>query len=356
MTAPTSTRGGDARLLDRLEHAPVAALDRLARAAESYFEHPLRGTSAAVDRIGERAATAAGEHRAKHAPVNRLSPMAKAFVLCGAFMVGLVVWIAVEDGGGQDAWLTDPGAAAVVTGGGSPAATSGGATANTANTSDNDTAGGGGAAAAGAAMPGMAAGMAGMAGMASPGTASPGTASPGSTASPAATGAPPAAAGAPAASATAPASAATAVSLEIQTGATDGRPGWPRFVPADVTVRAGVPVTLTIVNHDDGTAPLPASLAIYDAVQGGTETVNGTSVTSVPNANVAHTWTVPALGLNVVVPAAPTGGTDTVTFTFTPRKTGTFSWQCYAPCGTGSSGMGGPMTTDGWMRGTLTVS
>ncbi len=163
--------------------------------------------------------------------------------------------------------------------------------------------------------------------------------------------------GASGAASAAPATAtATAVSLEIQTGAMDGRSGWPRFVPADVTVTKGVPVTLTITNHDDGTAPLPSALTTYDNVTGGTETIDGKPVTSVPNADVAHTWTVPQLGLNVVIPAAPTGGTNTVTFTFTPTKSGSFTWKCFAPCGTGSDGMAGPMTTAGWMTGTLTVS
>ena len=135
-----------------------------------------------------------------------------------------------------------------------------------------------------------------------------------------------------------------------------GHADWPRFTPANFTVSKAGPVTITITNHDDGTSPLSSSLESYDAVQGGTETVDGTAVTSVPNSQVAHTLTVPDLGVNVVIPAAPTGGTNTIVFTFTPTKSGSFTWQCYAPCGSGSDGMAGAMAMGGWMKGTITVA
>ena len=344
MTAPTETNAGTgqpaglggpedptgpAGPADEPHLPGIATLDRIAGAADAYFEHPLQGPGRLLDRIGERAAAAAHDHHVKHAPVNRLSPMAKAFTVCGVLVAGLTGWAVVQDGGGQNAWMTDPGAAAVVTGGTASASSSEGA--------------------ADAAADASAASSSAAASTPANGTSSaPGTSSTAGTA---------AAAGAAAATGTAVAApGATAVPLVIQTGAMDGRSGWPRFVPADVTVKAGIPVTLTITNHDDGSAPLTPALSTYDNVQGGTETVDGKAVTSVPNADVAHTWTVPALGLNVVVPVAPTGGTNTVTFTFTPAKTGSFTWQCYAPCGTGSDGTAGPMSTNGWMRGTLTVN
>lgn len=150
---------------------------------------------------------------------------------------------------------------------------------------------------------------------------------------------------------------ASNVSLVVQTGKMDGKPGWPRFVPANFSVTAGQKVVLTITSYDDGTAPLTSSMTAYDSVQGGTETVDGQPVTSIPNADISHTFTVPALGVNVPIPAVPSGQkTVTVVFTFTPAKSGTFTWECMAPCGTGADGMGGPMATPGWMRGTLTVA
>lgn len=148
------------------------------------------------------------------------------------------------------------------------------------------------------------------------------------------------------------------VSMQIETQAANGsEDGYPRYVPADITVHQGSPVTLTITSVDDGAAPLPSSLSMYETIQGGTETVNGSPVTSVPNSNISHTFTVPDLGINALIPAVPKGSkTITVTFTFTPKKSGTFTWHCFAPCGSGSDGMGGAMATMGQMEGTITVS
>jgi uncharacterized cupredoxin-like copper-binding protein len=158
-----------------------------------------------------------------------------------------------------------------------------------------------------------------------------------------------------AAPATNQSAAATNVSLQVLTSG-PGHSDWPRFAPASFTVSKSGPITITITNHDDGTSPMSTSLESYDAVQGGTETVDGAAVTSVPNSQLSHTFTVPGLGVYIVIPAAPTGGTNTIVFTFTPKKSGSFSWQCYAPCGSGSDGMGGAMAADKWMKGTMTVA
>lgn len=152
-------------------------------------------------------------------------------------------------------------------------------------------------------------------------------------------------------------------SLVILPGALTGRKGWPEFVDsADIDLPANATVDLTIYSFDTGPSPLPKGLP-YDKVSGtikGVETVNGTSVTSVPNATLAHTFTVPDLGLNIAVPAATTakGGVidpAVVVASFHLSKKGTFTWQCYAPCGTGQNGMGGPMMTPGYMTGKVVV-
>jgi heme/copper-type cytochrome/quinol oxidase subunit 2 len=149
--------------------------------------------------------------------------------------------------------------------------------------------------------------------------------------------------------------------MTILTGGMIKQKGWPKFSPSDITVPKGATVVLTITSYDDGTAPLPSGMT-YNNVTGGTETVNGQAVTTVANANLAHTFTVPSLGLNAPIPAAPTaaaGGprqTTTVVFTFKATKSGTFTWQCMAPCGSGANGMGGAMVTNGYMKGTLTVA
>ena len=143
--------------------------------------------------------------------------------------------------------------------------------------------------------------------------------------------------------------------LTIETANT-GKPDWPKYVPGNLTVPANTSITLKIVSYDNGAAPLLTGMTQYANVQGGTETVDGASVTSVPNANVSHTFTVPALGINAVIPAVPSGQTTTtVVFTFKVSKKGTYVWHCYAPCGNGSTGMEGAMATMGWMEGSFVV-
>ena len=147
-------------------------------------------------------------------------------------------------------------------------------------------------------------------------------------------------------------------SMVIETGKMDGRPGWPRYTHASWNVREGETVTLRITSYDDGTAPPTGAQTMYDQVRGtigGSETVDGRSLSSVPNGEVAHTFTVVGLGLNLPIPAAPTGGSVTVVARFVASRPGTFVWQCYAPCGSGPNSMGGAMSTKGWMEGTVGV-
>jgi heme/copper-type cytochrome/quinol oxidase subunit 2 len=39
----------------------------------------------------------------------------------------------------------------------------------------------------------------------------------------------------------------------------------------------------------------------------------------------------------------------------TPDKPGHYIWQCFDPCGSGFNGFGGPMSTKGYMSGTINV-
>ncbi|MCL4330749.1 MAG: hypothetical protein M1304_00575 [Candidatus Thermoplasmatota archaeon] len=73
---------------------------------------------------------------------------------------------------------------------------------------------------------------------------------------------------------------------------------------------------------------------------------------------VTHTFTIlngPSVVVNIPSWAGFNGGTVTHA-SFYINQTGTLSWQCYAPCGTGPSGWDGAMATAGWMMGTITVS
>lgn len=105
----------------------------------------------------------------------------------------------------------------------------------------------------------------------------------------------------------------------------------------------------------------------------GVEYVNGKR-TTVSNANgntaPAHTFTVPALGINVplvgepstvknLCSTAPCGTSSphtTIHFSFRTPGPGNYRWQCFVPCGLGFlDGNGGPMQTLGYMGGFLQV-
>lgn len=130
---------------------------------------------------------------------------------------------------------------------------------------------------------------------------------------------------------------------------------WPAFAPATLHAAVGDTVVLTIKEYDDAPTALPDG-SPYNAVKGGTETVDGAPVTSVSNTDIAHTFTITALGINAPLPKAPDGGVATVVFTFKLTQAGDFTFQCMTPCGSGGDGMGGAMKQDDWMKGHLVVS
>ena len=84
---------------------------------------------------------------------------------------------------------------------------------------------------------------------------------------------------------------------------------------------------------------------------------DGKAYSSLAPEKVAHTFTISQLHINVPLPGDASKGatSDTITFTFHTGKAGTYTFQCFDPCGTGSSGWEGPMVTKGYMIGTLTV-
>lgn len=130
----------------------------------------------------------------------------------------------------------------------------------------------------------------------------------------------------------------------------DPTTGAPKYTPANFTVPRGE-VIVTIVDTDSGDNWSACQCNVSGTV-GNTETVNGTTVSSVPSSDVAHTFTVPALGINVLSP----GGT-TVTFTVDFATAGSYTWMCLVPCGQGADGYTTPPMGDvGFMTGTLTVA
>ncbi|HET9089777.1 MAG TPA: hypothetical protein VFN54_05690 [Acidimicrobiales bacterium] len=150
----------------------------------------------------------------------------------------------------------------------------------------------------------------------------------------------------------------TEVMKILTTGNLPGTGNQPQFTNPQWTVHVNERVTVKIVNFDDGTAPLMGAQMMYDKVVGsstGQELVAGQALSSIPDTNVAHTFTIVGLPFNMPIPAAPTGKSVTVVASFVPTKTGTFTWQCYAPCGAGTNGMGGAMSTMKWMEGKIKV-
>jgi hypothetical protein len=137
-------------------------------------------------------------------------------------------------------------------------------------------------------------------------------------------------------------------------GTFTGKEHWPAFAPNTIHVAKGSTVVLTIKEYDDAPTALPSG-SPYNAVKGGTETVNGQPVTHVSNKDIAHTVTIPQLGINIPLPKAAEGGVSTIVFTFKANQAGDFTYMCMTPCGGGPSGMGGAMAKYGWMKGHLIV-
>lgn len=133
---------------------------------------------------------------------------------------------------------------------------------------------------------------------------------------------------------------------------------WAVYSPGDLTVPANSVVTLTIRNYDLDDTLFPAS-SPYTAVQGiqGNATMDGHPYQALNPAHIAHTFTIPALHLNVPIPGDGTPGAAfvTVTFTFRTGAAGIYMWQCFDPCGEGPGGYSGSMGTMGAMMGYLII-
>jgi len=138
---------------------------------------------------------------------------------------------------------------------------------------------------------------------------------------------------------------------------------------AQIVLPAHRLIELVIVNYDEGTANLSNSQ--YESVAGtvnnqmtvfNNTAVNSTmtysgiqirgseTVGSLPADEISHTFTVPSLGLNI-----PIATSSTLVSHFTLTSPGTYTWYCMTPCGGGTDGLDGAMSTAGWMTGSLVV-
>jgi hypothetical protein len=137
-------------------------------------------------------------------------------------------------------------------------------------------------------------------------------------------------------------------------------------------VPAGSKIDMTIFGYDGCTPLRNPYFGLITGTIGGTANVDGVpmkTINSWSGCNVGHTFSIPSINLNVPM-ATPSltanlcgtspctsGPHRTMTFSFmTPRKAGTYFWQCRVPCGGGFvDGFGGPMQTFGFMTGNMEV-
>jgi len=138
------------------------------------------------------------------------------------------------------------------------------------------------------------------------------------------------------------------------------------------SVPAGSKIDMTIYGYDGCTPLRNPYFGYVTGTIGGYANVDGKptkSINSWSGCNVGHTFSIPSINLNIPM-ATPSltanlcgtspctsGPHRTLTFSFmTPRKAGTYFWQCRVPCGGGFvDGFGGPMQTLGFMTGNMEV-
>lgn len=151
-------------------------------------------------------------------------------------------------------------------------------------------------------------------------------------------------------------------------------PDWVTYGPTSaLKVPAHALVTVTIDQYDSGGTITNPFFATVRGTVGGTETVNGKTVSKVDPNKIGHTFTLHAfpsnqdpLFVSVPLPALPDSAQpaagalyakpNVVTFSFITGGKGNYVWNCEYPCGDGFyASFGGPMSTRGYMSGTLTV-
>lgn len=152
------------------------------------------------------------------------------------------------------------------------------------------------------------------------------------------------------------------IALDIMKVKPGGPPeNYAGYAPSTVlSAPANSLITITIRNFDLDATPLPdgSPYARVQGTVGGVAYADGAAYTSLALTNVAHTFTVPELGLNVPIPGHSATGKRFVTVDFQLHigKAGMYGWRCFAPCGDGSDGQAGPMADERYMRGTLIVT
>jgi hypothetical protein len=138
-------------------------------------------------------------------------------------------------------------------------------------------------------------------------------------------------------------------------------------------------ITVVIKQYDTATTLINDYFRQARGTIGGTMLVNGKSMSQISADAPGHTFTlqsppdssyplfvsVPLLGVPNNAPSAVTiNGNqypkpNVISFQFRTGPPGTYIWHCYVPCGSNRGvpyGFSGPMSTTGYMAGTLTVA
>ncbi len=133
---------------------------------------------------------------------------------------------------------------------------------------------------------------------------------------------------------------------------------------ANIILPAKTLIEISIVSYDTPTPGSSDEMGVVNGtVNGDVYLINGTmasmnsmpgqwgmNVTQVAGSDLAHTLTIPQLGVNLPV----VGGDTEIAYVYL-TKSGTFTWYCETPCGFGPTGMDGAMSKTGWMAGQITV-
>lgn len=167
----------------------------------------------------------------------------------------------------------------------------------------------------------------------------------------------------------------------------DPHPTWVGVLPITTfTVRANSVVTMVIDQEDTPAGLYNPYWAKAQGVLGGTFHMKYLDAQGNPREGdfskiddasmAAHSFAIPDLGVFVPLLGlsanAPANSFNVITFSFRAGKAGVYHWQCFVPCGSGTtygnggpvqsgsggimhSGNGGPMQTLGYMDGFLIV-
>jgi hypothetical protein len=138
-------------------------------------------------------------------------------------------------------------------------------------------------------------------------------------------------------------------------------PNWVGYLPTTfVKVPANATVRVTISQQDGASGLRNPYLGLVRGTVDNSMTINGKTMRAIDPATLAHSFSVPDLGVSVpllgVADDAPAGATNTIVFSFKVPAKGIFHWQCFVPCAAGTLyGVGGPMQTLGYMDGQIEV-